>query len=82
MRLLFIVVGAFTAIVCFEKPVEAQNGAWCMYINGNGDGNPHCRYATFEQCLADRLGSDTCSPSPYTSSPGPSPVTRHPRRHP
>jgi hypothetical protein len=51
-----------------------------MYINGDGDGEPHCRYATFEQCLADRLGSNTCSPSPYPSSQGPSPLTRYPRR--
>jgi|SRR5271166_2606363 len=63
MRLLLIIVGALAAIVSIEKLAEAQNGAWCMYINGDGDGEPHCRYATFEQCLADRFGSNTCSPT-------------------
>jgi hypothetical protein len=68
MRLLLIIVGAIAAIVYIERRAEAQNGAWCFYINGDGDGEPHCRYATFEQCLADRLGSNTCSPSPYPPS--------------
>jgi hypothetical protein len=73
-------LGVFVAIACAERPAEAQNGAWCRYINGDGDGEPHCRYATFEQCLADRTGSNTCSPSPYPSSPEPPPLTRH-RKH-
>ena len=81
MRLLLIIVTAFAAIVCIERPAEAQNGAWCLYINGQGDGEPHCRYATFEQCLADRLGSNSCGPSPYPTSPGPQPLTRYPRRY-
>jgi hypothetical protein len=80
MRLLLIIVGALAAILCIEKLAEAQNGAWCMYIDGDGDGEPHCRYATFEQCLADRFGSNTCSPSPYPSSPGSHPSTRLQRR--
>jgi hypothetical protein len=30
MRLLLIIVGAFAAIVCIEKPAEADNGRqWC-----------------------------------------------------
>jgi hypothetical protein len=69
MRLSLVILGVIAAIVCVEKPAEAQNGARCIYINGDSDGNPHCRYATFEQCLADRLGSDSCGPSPYPSSP-------------
>jgi len=76
MRLLLFMLGVFAAIVCFEKPANAQNGAWCLYINGDGDGEPHCRYATFEQCLADRLGSNSCGPSPYPSSPQSPPSTR------
>lgn len=79
MKLLLFMLGFLAAIVCIEKPAEAQNGAWCLYINGDGDGNPHCRYSTLEQCLADRLGSNTCSPSPYPPSPGP--VTTRPRHH-
>jgi hypothetical protein len=69
----------FAAIICIEKPAEAQNGAWCLYINGDGDGEPHCRYATFEQCLADRLGSNSCGPSPYPP-PESHPSTRLRRR--
>ena len=65
MRLLLFMLGVFAAVVFVEKPAVAQNGAWCLYINGDGDGEPHCRYATFEQCLADRLGSNTCSSSLY-----------------
>jgi hypothetical protein len=57
MRLFVFTLGVFAAIICIEKPAEAQNGAWCLYINGDGDGEPHCRYATFEQCLADRSGA-------------------------
>jgi hypothetical protein len=31
MRFLLIIVGALTAIVCIEKPAEAQNYPWCAY---------------------------------------------------
>jgi hypothetical protein len=80
MRLLLIIVAAFAAIVCIERPTEAQNGAWCLYLNGQSDGEPHCRYATLEQCLADRLGGGgSCGPSPYPSSP-PSIQSTRPRR--
>ena len=54
MRFLLIILGAFAAVVCIEKPAEAQNGPWCIYKPG--DESPQCRYATLEQCLADRLG--------------------------
>ena len=80
MRLLLIIVGAFAAIVCTERPAEAQNGAWCLYQDGDGDGSPQCRYATLQQCLADRLGGSSCSPSPYPSSPEPRLSTRLRRR--
>jgi uncharacterized protein DUF3551 len=79
MRLSLFILGVFAAVVCIEKPADAQNGAWCIYKPG--DESPQCRYATLEQCLADRLGKGgTCSPSPYPSSPG-TPTTR-PSRHP
>ena len=29
MRLLLIIVGVFAAIVCIEKPAEAQDYPWC-----------------------------------------------------
>ena len=81
MRLLLFILGVFAAIVCIEKPAEAQNGAWCAYYNDGGSGDPHCRFATLEQCLADVRGiGGNCGPSPYPSSPGSHPLTRFPRR--
>jgi hypothetical protein len=54
MRLLVFVLGVFTAVGYIEKPTEAeQNHPWCI---NNPDESPQCRYATLEQCLADRLG--------------------------
>jgi Protein of unknown function (DUF3551) len=79
MRLSLFILGVFSALICIEKPAEAQNEPWCIYKD-DGEGNPQCRYATLEQCLADRLGNSTCSPSPYPSSPGT--PSRHPSRHP
>ena len=64
MRVLLFILVIF-AVGCAENTAEAQNGAWCIYKSGDSDGTPQCRYATFEHCLADRLGSSTCSPSPY-----------------
>jgi hypothetical protein len=82
MRLLLFMSGVFAAIVCIEKPAEAQNGAWCGYYNGGGgDGDPHCRYTTLEQCVADmRPTGGSCGPSPYPTSPQSPPSTRPRRR--
>jgi hypothetical protein len=81
MRLSLLTLGIFAAVVCIEKPTKAQNGAWCLYQDGeSGSGSPQCRYATFQQCLADRLGGSSCGPSPYPSSPEPRPSTRLQRR--
>ena len=79
MRLSLFILGVFAAIVCIEKPAEAQNGAWCAYYNDGDGGSRNCGFATFEQCLADVRGMrGNCSPSPYPSSPrAPS---RYPRR--
>ena len=81
MRLSLFVLGVIADIVCVEKPAEAQNGAWCLYQDGDsGGGSPQCRYATLQQCLVDRLGGSSCSPSPYPSSSELAPQTRL-RRH-
>ena len=56
MRLSLLILGVFAAVICIEKPAEAQNGAWCLYQDGDSGGSPQCRYATLQQCLADRLG--------------------------
>ena len=81
MRLSLFVLGVIAASVCVEKPAEAQNGAWCLYQDGDsGGGSPQCRYATLQQCLVDRLGGSSCSPSPYPTSPE-SPAQTRLRRH-
>lgn len=80
MRASLFILGVFAAVVCVEKPAHAQNGAWCIYKNGDSDGNPQCNFATLQQCLADRLGSSSCSPSPYPSAPEVRRSTRPPRR--
>jgi hypothetical protein len=80
MRLSLFILTVFAAVTCIEKPAVAQNGAWCLYQDGNsGGGTPQCRYATLEQCLADRLGGSSCGPSPYPASPA-SPPSIRPRR--
>jgi Protein of unknown function (DUF3551) len=80
MRLSLFVLGVIAAIVSVEKPAEAQNGAWCLYVDSDGGGSPQCRYATLQQCLVDRVGGSNCSPSPYPTSPQSSPSTRLRRR--
>ena len=79
MRLLPIILGVFAVLVCIEKPsVAEQNYQWCIY---KPDTPPQCRYATLEQCLADRLGKGgSCSPSPYPTSPQSPPSTRPRKR--
>jgi Protein of unknown function (DUF3551) len=83
MRLLLIIVGVFAAIVCIEKPAEAQNYPWCAYENLRG-GATNCGFSTFQQCLATVSGiGGSCGPNPqYQRSPGLYLSTRPPRRHP
>ncbi len=86
MRLLLIIVGVFAAIVCIEKPAEAQDYPWCAYYNfggGGGGGATNCGWATFEQCLATVSGiGGSCGPNPmYRPPPGPYTLTGHPRRY-
>src|SRR5215469_17957288 len=50
------VLGILALVVCIAKPVHAGNQPWCIYKN-YGDGYADCRYATLQQCLADRLGT-------------------------
>jgi Protein of unknown function (DUF3551) len=80
MKFSVFILTVFAAVVCIDRPADAQNGAWCIYKSGDGYGDPQCRYATLEQCLADRLGKGgSCGPSPYPASPG-SPPSVRPRR--
>src|SRR5215472_11334265 len=69
LRLALFVLGVIAAIVCVNKPAEAQNGAWCLYTDGDGGGGRRCLYAIFKHCLFDRLGGTPFSPSPSPPSP-------------
>jgi Protein of unknown function (DUF3551) len=80
MKLLIRIVGTFALIVCIEKSAHAQNQPWCLFKDYAG-GYADCRYATLQQCLADRLGTgSSCGPTPYPSSPEPRPYSRSPSR--
>jgi hypothetical protein len=70
MRFLLLTLGVFAADICSEqRAVAEQNYPWCI---NKPDTPPQCRYATLDQCLADRLGKGgSCSPSPYPSAPSP-----------
>lgn len=48
MRLSLLILGIFAAIVGIGNPASAQNGAWCIYKNGDGDVTPQCLYATLQ----------------------------------
>jgi uncharacterized protein DUF3551 len=86
MRLLPIIVCAFAATVCIEKPAEAEDYPWCAYYNfgQDGGGATNCGWATFEQCLATVRGiGGSCGPNPqYQPPPGSHRSTRHLRRYP
>jgi hypothetical protein len=82
MRLSLFILGVFAAIVCVEKPAEAQNYPWCAYYNFKEGGATNCGWVTFEQCLAAVSGvGGSCGPNPqYQPPPGPHALTKHPRR--
>jgi hypothetical protein len=78
MRFLLVTLGVLAAVIGVEQRADAeQNYPWCI---NKPDTPPQCRYATLDQCLADRLGKGgSCSPSPYPSAPSP-PSARYPRQ--
>src|SRR5262249_58902860 len=85
MRLSLIIVGAFAAIVCIERPAAARDYPWCAYYNfRHGGGATNCGWETFEQCLATVRGiggafwaQPVCPTPPRASSFG-----REPKRDP
>ena len=78
MRLFVFTLGVFAAIICIEKPAEAQSYPWCAYYNSDG-GATNCGFATFEQCRATISGiGGLCGPNPQYQG---SPATRRPSRH-
>jgi hypothetical protein len=86
MRLLLFILGAFAAVVCFEKPAAAQTYPWCAYYNFGGMGGggaENCGWATIEQCMATVSGIGwSCGPNPmYQPPPRPHASARPPSRH-
>jgi hypothetical protein len=64
MRLSLFILGVFAAVICIEKPADAQNGGWCAIYN-MGFGAANCGFATFQQCISAVSGvGGNCSPSP------------------
>jgi Protein of unknown function (DUF3551) len=83
MRVSLFILGVFAAVVCAERPAEAQNHPWCAYY-GPEFGATNCGFATFQQCLAAISGvGGSCGANPmYQPGSGSYPSTRHPRRYP
>ena len=81
MRVSLFILGVFVAVVCIEKPAEAQTYPWCVYYN-RGGGATNCGFSTFQQCLAAGAGnSDSCGPNPqYQGVSGPA-SSRRVRHH-
>ena len=79
MRLLLLIVGALAAILCIEKPAEAQDYPWCAYYNFAHGGVTNCGFATWQQCQAAISGvGGSCGANPrYQTSPGPYRSPRH-----
>jgi hypothetical protein len=71
MKILLFVLAAFAAGFYSDKPVQAQSGGWCAYLDDGGHGGArNCGFATLQQCLADVRGiGGSCSPSPYYERP-------------
>jgi Protein of unknown function (DUF3551) len=53
VKLILAIFGMLSA-----SAAQAQNAPWCLQTSW--DGSLHCTYATFQQCLADRTGSNFC----------------------
>jgi hypothetical protein len=79
-----MIVGAVAvaAIVCIEKPAEAQSYPWCAYYSKEGSAT-NCGFVTLEQCLATVNGiGGSCGANPmYQPRPGAHALARHPRHH-
>jgi hypothetical protein len=72
MRFLLFILGVFVAIICIEKPAEAQEYPWCAYYNFDRGGASNCGFATWQQCQATISGvGGSCGANPrYQPSRG------------
>ena len=83
MRLSLFILGIFGAIICTEKPAEAQSYPWCAYYNMGGFGGAtNCGFATWQQCQAAISGvGGSCGANPmYQPQRGMYLSTRPPSR--
>jgi hypothetical protein len=75
MRLFLSALAIFAAVVCLEKPADAQGYPWCAYYDVWG-GSTNCGFVTYQQCLATVRGvGGSCGPNPSFPS-GPQRVPR------
>ena len=85
MRLFVFTLGVFAAIICIEKPAEAQIYPCCVYYNRDAGGATNCGFSTYQQCLATATGAGaSCGPNPMyqgVSGPAPSRRVRHHSRN-
>ena len=55
MQPLLFFAAISAAVLCFEKPAEAQNYPWCAYY-AVGDEARNCGFVSYEQCMANVTG--------------------------
>jgi Protein of unknown function (DUF3551) len=71
VRVLLCVAAIFSLLICIDSPAYALDQPWCI-TKPYSDGYNDCRYATLQQCLADRVGSGgSCGLNPYPTAPEP-----------
>jgi hypothetical protein len=82
MRILLFIAGGFAAILCIEKPAEAQNYPWCAEYGGTPSGPTNCGFVTFQQCLdtISGIGGFCVRNNMYQPPPGPHPSKKVRRR--
>jgi len=75
MRLLLFIPGVFVAILCIEKPAEAQNYPWCAQYGATPSAPTNCGFVTFQQCLdtISGIGGFCVRNNTYQPPPGPHP---------
>jgi hypothetical protein len=83
MRVSVFMLGILLAMVCIERPAQAQNYPWCAYYSGGrSGGGTNCGFVTFQQCLNTVSGiGGFCEPNTQYQPP-PGPHSRAERRYP
>jgi hypothetical protein len=53
VKLILVILGILGA-----SAARAQNAPWCL--QSSSESSQQCTYASFQQCLADRVGTEFC----------------------